>query len=248
MRGSNQIDLMLLKIVIFLTLLLLMNTAAACITQDTTVIINSKNITSTTTVYYTGNDSTRLQTMIDMQGDNNSYVNAWELLKYENTKRKQMVLIPYTVENASIQQINKDVTIDRETIGKTNTTRQINVSTTLSSDYTCKNKTLITIKPPDNRTSVLIHENMEIEQIIPLLKTKEVECYQQVTLQINDTTTFKLAPKKKAPIVQNTTEYINTSEVETTANQQNETDNMLFIVFAIPVLLIILLITLYRRK
>ncbi|NMG83219.1 MAG: hypothetical protein GIS02_03305 [Methanosarcinales archaeon] len=237
-----------LKIVISLTLLLLMNTAAACTTQDTTVIINSQNITSTTTVYYTGNDSTRLQTMIDFEGDNNSYVNAWELLKYENTKRKQIASIPYTIENVSLQQTNKDVTINRETIGKTNTARQINISTTLLSIYTCKNKTPITIKPPDNRTTILIHENINIEQIIPLLKTKEVDCYQQITLQTNNTTTFKLAPKKESPTVQNTTEYINTGEVETTANQQNETDDTLFIVFAIPVLLIILLIILYRRK
>jgi len=239
---------MLLKIIISLTLLLLMNTAAACITQDTTVIINSQNITSTTTVYYTGSDSTRLQTMIDLQGDNNSYVNAWELLKYESTKRKQVASIPYTVENVSIQQTNKDVTINCETIGKTNTTRQINISTTLSSDYTLDNKTLITIKPPDNRTTILIHENISIEQIIPLLKTKEIDCYQQITLQTNNTTTFKLAPEKEAPTVQNTTEYINTSEVKTNTHQQNETDDTLFIVFAIPVLLLILLIILYRRK
>ncbi|CAD6492379.1 MAG: hypothetical protein LAKADJCE_00291 [Candidatus Argoarchaeum ethanivorans] len=239
---------MLLKIVIFVTLLLLTNTATACITQDTIITINSQNITSTTTVYYTGNDSTRLQTMIDVQGDNNSYVNAWELLKYENTKRKQIVSIPYTIENVSLQRTNKDVAINHEIIGKTNTTRQINISTTIGSVYTCKNKTIITITPPDNKTTILIHENINIEQTIPLLKTKEVGCYHQITLQNNNTTTFELSPEKEAPTVQNTTECINTSEVETNTSQKSKTDKIYFIVFAIPVLLIILLIILYRRK
>ncbi|RZB30889.1 MAG: hypothetical protein AEth_00843 [Candidatus Argoarchaeum ethanivorans] len=239
---------MLLKIVIFLTLLLLTNTATACITQDTTITINSQNITSTNTVYYTGNDSTRLQTMIDVQGDNNSYVNAWELLKYENTKRKQLASIPYTIENISLQRTNKDVAINHEIIGKTSTTRQINISTTIESVYTCKNKTIITITPLDNKTTIFIHENVKIEQTIPLLKTKEVGCYHQATLQNNNTTMFKLAIEKEAPIVQNTTECINTSEVETTTSQKSKTDNIYFIVFAIPVLLIIILIILYRRK
>ncbi|RZN15348.1 MAG: hypothetical protein EF812_02770 [Methanosarcinales archaeon] len=224
------------------------NTATACITQDTTITINSQNITSNTTVYYTDNDLTRLQTMIDVEGDNNSYVNAWELLKYENIKRKQLTSIPYTIENVSLQRTNKDVAINHEIIGKISTTRQINISTTIRSVYTCKNETIITITPPDNKTTILIHENVKIEQTIPILKTKEVGCYHQITLQTNNTTTFELALKNEAPIVQNTTECINTSEVETNISQKSKTDNIYFIVFAIPVLLIVILIILYRRK
>jgi len=235
-----------------ITLITLTITAQANITENTTITISSNEITCITTTIYTNNDSKDLQTDIDMQGDNNSYINAWEIIKYEKIQQKQIKTqkTPWIIENATTQKTTTTHIISQTALGWINATRNITTTIEITTTYTPENRTEITIKNPNNTTTILIKEEIKIERITP------PNNYQQIKPQNNTTTILQLITQNKTQkITTNQTntdhEFIKTNrkaaEIEEVEANQKERKTALLIATSIFIAITTLLIIIYKK-
>jgi len=246
----------LVTLITLIALLTLTTTAQANITENTTITINPNEITSITTTIYTNNDSKDLQTHIDLQGDNNSYVNVWEIIKYEKMQQKRIKTqkTPWTIENATTQKTTTIYTTSQTALGWINTTHKITTTTQITTTHQPKNKSQITIKGPNNRTTILIKEEIKVEDITPPNTTiTRTDNYQQIKPQNNTTTILQLRTQNNTQKI--TTNQTNTDhkliktnrEVAEIEEIQKERKTALLITTSIFIAITTLLVILYKK-
>jgi hypothetical protein len=214
--------------------------ASGGIAQNTTLTITLHNVTSVTTIQYTDIDSTHLRESMDLQGDNNSYVSTWELVKYDTAQRRQIMEgkhYLYTLKNVTVQKTVVDVTTSPDALGNTSATRAINTTVTIRTKYTSNKTVTLKVRQP-HRSVLLVQKNLSIEESTPQVEIKNVSGYYLIEIPSNSTLTLRLSTQ----ILQD-----NLSEEKTLEEEpERKTNNTLFIVSILFFLLIILLILLHR--
>ncbi len=237
-------------------LIILTTTAQASITENTTITITPTEITSLTTRIYTNNDSKNLQREIDMEGDNNSYINAWEIIKYERMQQRWMKgeEAPWTIKNATRERRINTHTISQRALGRINPEKKITTKSEITTTHPPGERIEITIKKPENETIIIVKKEIKIERIRPtnttILKTDD---YQMIKPQNNTTITLLL--KKERNIERTTTNQKNTED-ELVKNSREkreieevkkERETALLITASIFITLTTLLIALYKK-
>ncbi|CAD7775811.1 hypothetical protein AIOGIFDO_01841 [Candidatus Methanoperedenaceae archaeon GB37] len=237
-------------------LIILTTTAQASITENTTITITPTEITSLTTRIYTNNDSKNLQREIDMEGDNNSYINAWEIIKYERVQQRWMKReeAPWTIKNATRERRINTHTISQRALGRINPEKKITTKSEITTIYPQGERVEITIKKPENETIIIVKKEIKIERIrqtnTTILRTDD---YQMIKPQNNTTITLLL--KKERNIERTTTNQKNTED-ELVKNSREkreieevkkERETALLITASIFITLTTLLIVLYKK-
>ncbi len=245
----------LITLITLMTLITLTTNVQAGITENTTITISSNEITGVTTTTYTNNDSKDLQTQIDMQGYNNSYINAWEVIKYETTEQKERKKqkTPWIIENTTTQKTTITHTLSQAALGWINTTKKITTKTEITTAHTTRKRTQITIKSPNNQTTILIREEIKVENITPPNTTiRRINNYQQIKPQNNTTTILQLENQNYTQTTTNQTKtdkkVIKTNrEILEIGKIQKERKTALLITTSIFIAITTLLIILYKK-
>ena len=237
-------------------LIILTTTAQASITENTTITITPTEITSLTTRIYTNNDSKNLQREIDMEGDNNSYINAWEIIKYERMQQRRMKgkEAPWTIKNATRERRINTHTISQRALGRINPEKKITTKSEITTTHPQGERIEITIKKPENETIIIVKKEIKIERIRPINTTiLKTDDYQVIKPQNNTTITLLL--KKERNIERTTTNQKNTED-ELVKNSREkreieevkkERETALLITASIFITITTLLIVLYKK-
>ncbi|CAD7775908.1 hypothetical protein FHEFKHOI_01848 [Candidatus Methanoperedenaceae archaeon GB50] len=237
-------------------LIILTTTAQASITENTTITITPTEITSLTTRIYTNNDSKNLQREIDMEGDNNSYINAWEIIKYERMQQRCMKgeEAPWTIKNATRERRINTHTISQRALGRINPEKKITTKSEITTTHPQGERIEITIKKPENETIIMVKKEIKIERIRPINTTiLKTDDYQMIKPQNNTTITLLL--KKERNIERTTTNQKNTEDESVKNSREKreveevkkERETALLITASIFITITTLLIALYKK-
>lgn len=227
--------------------------ASADVLENTTVNITPQIATSITTIQYTDNDSQNLLSRIDQRGDNNSYVNAWEVLKHEVEKRREILknreYIIRLKNNSWHPQV--DVSTTHEVLGNTSAPRRITMFITQTSTLGDEFPLRLNITAPDNHTLILVQSPLRIERLTPQIEIRDLPGYHQLTPPANTTVMLTLnlstPPQRRQGFNETGNSPQREPQIHRKKGGEERTSSIIFIISILFILLIILLIILHRK-